>query len=325
VLLALAFMINPDWVADLPAGGKPDPDLRFAARWLFALPVILCAALHYACAAVALQASSGAQLPIRRRILAQLSAAAANRLTPAGVGGAAVNARFLVRAGGLSGGEAAGAVLSLAALGAVADLFVFAGLAAGCALAGIALPPAQMAALHGRLVSFVHVLGYVGLTAMLVAMMGAGVLLVRSRRSRRSKTRAGARSTARWRETAAQAVKVARKPRAVAVLMMSSAGTTLLMGLALLSAVEAVSGSSLTTPPALVVLAYMVGAAAGSAASLPSVVGLTEAGLVGGLTLLGVPFGQAAAAVVLFRVLTFWLPAVAGLPAARTLRHQGWL
>ena len=48
-----------------------------------------------------------------------------------------------------------------------------------------------------------------------------------------------------------------------------------------------------------------------------------EAALVTGLTAVGAPAGPAVAAVLAFRLLTFWLPILPGWLAYRTLRVSG--
>src|SRR5665213_3856280 len=72
----------------------------------------------YCCSAVALSAAAGRRLPFGRTLLVQFAAAAANRVTPGGVGGMAVNARYL-RTRALSTG-AVGAALSLSAIAHIA-------------------------------------------------------------------------------------------------------------------------------------------------------------------------------------------------------------
>ncbi|KAB2362930.1 hypothetical protein F9B16_44005, partial [Actinomadura montaniterrae] len=89
--------------AVLAAGAVAAPALLRAAlaavgdmRWGF-LPLLLVpAVLHYVFAAIALRGASGRTLPLRETTLAQFTAAAANRVTPGGVGAAAVNTRYLV-------------------------------------------------------------------------------------------------------------------------------------------------------------------------------------------------------------------------------------
>ena len=80
-----------------------------APSWPWVMVVAAAIGISYLFAALALQAAAGARLPLPRTVLVQLAAAAANRITPAGLGGAAVNARYLTRRG-LTAGRAAAAV-----------------------------------------------------------------------------------------------------------------------------------------------------------------------------------------------------------------------
>jgi len=94
-----------------------------AVRWQF-VPILAGLALgHYVLAATALRAAAGRWLPLGEAIMAQLAATAANRITPLGLGGAAVNIRSLTRRGPDLPGAVA-AVASLAILGALADVLL---------------------------------------------------------------------------------------------------------------------------------------------------------------------------------------------------------
>jgi uncharacterized membrane protein YbhN (UPF0104 family) len=63
----------------------------------------------------------------------------------------------------------------------------------------------------------------------------------------------------------------------------------------------------------------------GGATPLPAFVGVTETALVGGLILSGYSSGSAILAVVIFRLITYWLPLPLGVLAARNLRTQALL
>jgi hypothetical protein len=69
------------------------------ATWPWLVGVAGAAGLTYGFAAAALIAASGRRLGIRRTYAVQLGAACANRLTPAGVGAAATNMRYLEQEG----------------------------------------------------------------------------------------------------------------------------------------------------------------------------------------------------------------------------------
>lgn len=64
------------------------------------------------------------------------------------------------------------------------------------------------------------------------------------------------------------------------------------------------------------------GSALASAAPTPGNLGAVEAALVAGLTAIRVPPEQAVAAVLSFRLLTFWLPIVPGAATFRYIQHR---
>jgi uncharacterized membrane protein YbhN (UPF0104 family) len=67
----------------------------------------------------------------------------------------------------------------------------------------------------------------------------------------------------------------------------------------------------------------MLGAAAGTSVPIPAGLGTTEAALIGVLVSAHVDVGHAVQVVLVFRLLTFWLPAVIGVLALRRLRRVG--
>ena len=76
--------------------------------------------------------------------------------------------------------------------------------------------------------------------------------------------------------------------------------------------------------PTLVVV-YLAAATLGAAVPTPGGLGAVEAALVGGLTTTGVPVGPALAAVLLFRIATFWLPAPVGWAAFASLQRRDFI
>ncbi len=81
--------------------------------------------------------------------------------------------------------------------------------------------------------------------------------------------------------------------------------------------------ASLAVPAVVVV--YLAASTLGSAVPTPGGLGAVEAALVGGLTTTGIPVGPALAAVLLFRIATFWLPAPIGWATFITLQRRGWI
>ena len=93
--------------------------------------------------------------------------------------------------------------------------------------------------------------------------------------------------------------------------------------LCLAASVRAVSVSPV--PIASIAVVYLTGNAVGSIVPIPGGIGAIETAMSLGLTAAGLPGGTAIAAVVLFRTVTFWLPAPAGWAAFNYLQRKGAL
>ncbi len=76
------------------------------------------------------------------------------------------------------------------------------------------------------------------------------------------------------------------------------------------------------TSPVTVATVYLLGSVVGSASPTPGQLGVLEGAFVAGLTAFGVSTSQAVAGVLLYRLLTFWLPIVPGLFAFRYLSRE---
>jgi uncharacterized membrane protein YbhN (UPF0104 family) len=111
------------------------------------------------------------------------------------------------------------------------------------------------------------------------------------------------------RKAAGSLTDVVTDPWRVLAMLGGSVGVTLTYILALVATVAAF-GSGLSFPQ--VGAAYLVAAALGSVAPTPGGLGAFEAALLAALTGYGMPNGRAVAAVLTFRLLTFWLPVLPG-------------
>jgi uncharacterized membrane protein YbhN (UPF0104 family) len=306
-------------MADLD-GGRDLVDLLaavgrdfLALRWQYLGVVLALAALHYVASAVAVRAVAGTPLPLRQTVLVQLAASAANRLTPAGLGASAVNARYFTRRG-LSVPVALGAVATLSVLGAVADLIALSillfagrwlGLSGGAHELGLlATHVAHLAAPLGSL--------WVWLAAIAIT---SGLLLVWIRSRRAGRTR-------RWRQFFGPIGHLMRRPSSLATLLAASGATTVILGVAFVACTAMVPGPPPDATVGALLIGYMVGAAAGSSIPVPAGIGSSEAVLVVILTQVQVPVSHAIEQVLIFRIITFWLPAAVGVFAARTLHRQ---
>lgn len=105
-------------------------------------------------------------------------------------------------------------------------------------------------------------------------------------------------------------------------LVVSSVALTLCYGASLYLAVLAVGHPIDLTLVPPVILVCVVGEGVATAAPTPGGLGATEAALVSGLLLYGLTVETAVAAVLIYRLATFWLPAVPGFVALRVLVHR---
>jgi uncharacterized protein (TIRG00374 family) len=103
------------------------------------------------------------------------------------------------------------------------------------------------------------------------------------------------------------------------VALLGSFGKALFDFLALLSALIAVGAEP---KPSLVLLAYVVSSLLGMIPLTPGGLGFVEAGLVATLALAGVSGGDASAATLAYRLVSFWLPLPAGLVAYVVFRRR---
>jgi undecaprenyl-diphosphatase len=272
-------------------------------QWWWLVPIAGAAALTYALAAVAITAAAGRALPFRRTLAAQLAAAFTNRLAPAGLGAMATNVRYLEGAGLTRPAAMASVGLNSAAgfaVHAIATVAAFALVGARHQRFGVHAP--DVPDRWQFLVWFALVLSVAGLVLGAVKLHG------------------------RWigpaRQALSQMVALGRAPRQGARLLGASLGITAAYALALAAAVQATGGG-----PTLVsvVAIYLGSSAVAAAAPTPGGLGALEAGLVAGLTSAGQAPAAALTAVLVYRVVTYWVPVLPGAAAFFTLRRAGTL
>ena len=116
-----------------------------------------------------------------------------------------------------------------------------------------------------------------------------------------------------------QLLEMAQRPRKLA----EGIGGALLLSaayiLCLAACVHAFGGS---VPITSVAVVYLTGSALGSVVPTPGGLGAVEAALSAGLTAAGLPGAAAVSAVLLFRLLTFWLPVPVGWAALKYLERR---
>ncbi len=286
-------------------------------RWQFLAVVLGLGTLHYLATAIAARAAAGLPLPLGETLLVQFAAAAANRLTPAGSGGSAVNARYFVRRG-MKFPAAIGSIASLTVLGAVADVLVLGVLLAVGPLLHLGGSPHQFAVFVRHIEHMPGPLRSPWLwSALGAAALGVAGWALWRRRASAGPTLAG--FAASWQPVR----RLLASPRRLGTLLASSGATTLILAVAFVASDRMVPGQHTGASLGVVLVAFMLAAAAGVAVPVPAGLGSTEGALILALVGLGEPTTHATQVVMSFRVLTFWLPAVAGVFATRRLRSRG--
>jgi len=266
---------------------------------LFLLGAAGCSLFTYVGAATSLKGAVPRELPLGRTVLSQLASSFANRVTPAKVGGIALNVRWMVKEGVEAPVAAAGVSVN-AVVGFVihvlSTLFVI--LWAGQAgLGDLDAPSGRTVAVGAALVVGVLVLTY---------------LIPPLRRTIRH------RVWPRTRQSFTSIGEVARDRRRVVLLFGGSTLVTVSYIGALALSLAAVDAE---LPVATVALVYLAGSALASAAPTPGGLGATEATFAAALSAVGVDEVSAVAAVLLYRLVTFWLPILPGWLAYAALRR----
>lgn len=266
-------------------------------RWMGV--AALFAALRYVGAAAGLVGFVAERLPFLRTILVQVAASFLGLVAPAGVGGAALNVRFLQR----SGVPAAAAVASVALWQAGTFVMTVIVLVVLNVISGanqtelLSVPPEAMVAL-----AVVIAIG-----AVIVAVPAGRKFVTKRLRPYLSQVRPRIGSV------------LTRPGRLVTGL----AGTLLQTVTTVLVMWACVDAFGESVPLVLVAVIVLAGTALASAAPTPGGLGAVEAVLATGLTAAaGLDGAVAVSSVLLFRLLTFWLPVVPGWLAFTTLQRR---
>jgi undecaprenyl-diphosphatase len=274
-----------------------------SVRWAW-LPVIIAAsALTYLASAAALIGAVPGPVPFWPATLTQAASSFVNRVSPANVGGMALNARFLQKSGvPPSAGVAAVGVNAL--MGAVAHLIllvIFFTLAGHRLAQAFKLPPASKLLL---------------LLAIVAALTGIVLATRRGRRFAATRLLPGLRSAAASLRT------VAASPVKLTLLAGGSALITLAYIGGLAASVQAFGGGAGITEIGAV---YLGAALIAAASPTPGGLGAIEAALVAGLTGIGLAPGPAVSAVLTYRLATYWLPVLPGWVCLRILQKRDYV
>ena len=241
-------------------------------------------------------------LPVRPTFVAQLASSFTNRVTLAKVGGLATNVRYLQ----LQGVPTATAVSAIG-LNTLAGVMIHVpatvalALLAGRDVTAFSLPSATS-------VAWV-VAGFVVVSVAVMVVPAGRKLLTTS-------------LLPALRAAVSSVGEVAHRPLKLTQLFGGSFTVTGMYVVAMAVSLEAF-GSELSLVTAAFV--YLAGSAVASVAPTPGGVGATEAALAAGYSAVGVPPEIAISAVLLFRLLTFWLPILPGWVAFSWMQRTGRL
>ena len=272
--------------------------LRVAdVRW--GVVALALSAVTYVGAALELSGFVAERLNFTRTLLAQLAGSFVTLVTPAAVGSVALNIRYLQRRKIPAPVAAASVGVSqvVAFVLHILLLVVFVAVA-GAAAKHPFRPPTW---------SYFVLAGLVVLAGVVIA-VPAGRRLLR------------ARVQPMLGQVLPRLLEVAQQPRKLAEGIGGALLLTLANILCLAACVQAFHGSAAIAGIAVV---YLTGSALGSIIPTPGGIGAVEAALTAGLVAAGLHGTEAASAVLLFRLLTFWLPVPFGWAALSYLERQG--
>ncbi|MEU9334233.1 lysylphosphatidylglycerol synthase transmembrane domain-containing protein [Streptomyces sp. NPDC048290] len=274
------------------------------AEWGWVVAAVLFSALSYVAAAMSLLGFVPERVPFVRTVAAQVAGSFVKIVAPAAVGGVALNTRFLQRQGVRPG-------LAVASVGA-SQLFglgchILMLLAFGY-LTGIEKTPSLSP-------SRTVIAGL--LTVAVLVLVVTSVPFLR-----------------KFVVTRVRSLFAGVVPRMLDVLQRPQKLVTGIGGMLLLTAcfvmcldasIRAFGDESTSISLASVAVVFLAGNALGSAAPTPGGVGAVEATLTVGLIAVGLPSEVAAPAVLMFRLLTLWLPVLPGWLAFNHLSRKGAL
>ena len=270
------------------------------AKWQWGIAALALSASTYVGATVSLSGFVAERLPFFRTLLAQVAGSFITLVTPAAVGGAALNIRYLQRRKIPAAVAAAsvGVAQVVAFVLHILLIVIFAAIARTSAKEPIQPPQWAWFALAGLVVV---ALGLFAIPAV--------------RRVLR------ARVSPIFGQVLPRLLEVAQHPRKLAL----GIGGALLLSLSYilcLAVCVAAFPSGRSVPIASIAVVYLTGSAIGSILPTPGGLGGVEAALTAGLTAAGLPGAVAVSAVLLFRLLTFWLPVPFGWAALNYLERK---
>jgi undecaprenyl-diphosphatase len=297
--LTAAFYVLLPQLADV---GDSVDALGSANWWWLAVCVVMSIGTYVA-AAIGLAGGVPERLPFGPTLAAQMASSFVNRVTPANVGGMALNVRFLQKAGVPSAEAVTGIGLNVAAGGFahLVLLVLFVAWAGQSDTNAFAIPSSSK-----LLVIIAVVLAVVGL----VAATRWGRRMLRTH------------VVSFFRQSWHSLVTLSRSPAKIAALVGGSIGVSMAYICALAASVAAFDGG---VSFAQVGAVYLGSSVVAAAAPTPGGLGAMEAALVAGLTGVGMEPAIAVAAVLSYRLLTYWLPVLPGWLSFHYLERRDFI
>jgi uncharacterized protein (TIRG00374 family) len=294
---ALWFLIPQ--LADLPRLVSQLGD----ANWALAGVAIVFSMLTYVGSALSMSSSVAQRIPVYRATAVALAGSFVNRVSPAKVGGMALNLRFLQKSG-----------VPTAVASTSIGLYSIVGFVTHIALL------ITFSIWAGRTVDLTEFLpGSTALiigAAVLLGVVGVLLFVPKLRTFIREKVQPEAV------KARANLRALMEHPIRLVLIILGSA----LLSLGYIGALDAsirAFGAEVALP--VVAVVYLAGASLASAAPTPGGVGAVEAALIGGLTAAGVPSEIAVPGVFLYRLATFWVPVLPGWGAFSILQRREYV
>jgi undecaprenyl-diphosphatase len=274
-----------------------------SAHWAWLPVVIAMSALTYLASAASLLGGVPGRVPFWPTVLTQAASSFINRISPANVGGMALNARYLQKSG-VGPGPSVAAVGLSALAGAIVHvilLVIFLVWASHNLTHAFKLPSASKLLL---------------ILAIVAALVG---IVLATRRGRHF-------ATTRLRKVLRSALGSLRQVAASPVKLTLLVGGSVLISLAyiggLAASVQAFGGG---IGIAEIGAVYLAASTIAAASPTPGGLGAIEAALVAGLTGVGLGSGAAVSAVLTYRLATYWLPVAPGWIALNLLQRQDYI
>ncbi|MGW5211538.1 lysylphosphatidylglycerol synthase domain-containing protein [Streptomyces sp. NPDC004051] len=271
------------------------------AEWGWVVAAVLFSAASYFAAALALLGFVPERVPFVRTVAAQVAGSFVKIVAPAAVGGVALNTRFLQRAGVRPG-------LAVASVGA-SQLF---GL--GCHI--------LMLLAFGYLTGTEKTPSLSPSRTVIAGLLTVAVLVLVMTSVPFLRKFVVTRVRSLFAGVVPRMLDVLQRPQKLATGIGGMLLLTSCFVLCLYASVRAFGDGTTSVSLAGVAVVFLAGNALGSAAPTPGGVGAVEATLTVGLIAIGLPSEVAAPAVLLFRLLTLWLPVLPGWLAFNHLTRK---